>query len=220
MSVDRRAASGFASIADAYERGRPSYPCGAIERIISGLRLSAASSVIDLAAGTGQLSRLLHTRVRRTLAVEPVAAMRAKIAAALPDVAVIEGTAEAIPLGQHEVDAVVVGEAFHWFRTAAATAEIARVRPPAAASRCCGTHRRGGPRASRGSSTSAHWSRTTSAPPATTPPITQRGGTISNGPGSSRISNTSSSRTRRRSTRPPSWTRSPHGVGSRTCTMT
>jgi ubiquinone/menaquinone biosynthesis C-methylase UbiE len=53
--------------------------------------------------------------------------MRAKIAAALPDVAVLEGTAEAIPLGQHEVDAVVVGEAFHWFRTAAATAEIARV---------------------------------------------------------------------------------------------
>jgi ubiquinone/menaquinone biosynthesis C-methylase UbiE len=53
--------------------------------------------------------------------------MRAKIAAALPDATVLGGTAEAIPLGQHEVDAVVVSEAFHWFRTAAATAEIARV---------------------------------------------------------------------------------------------
>jgi hypothetical protein len=83
--------------------------------------------MLDLAAGTRQLSRLLHTRVRRTLAVEPVAAMRAKIAAALPDLTVLEGTAEAIPLGEHEVDAVVVGEAFHWFQTAAATAEIARV---------------------------------------------------------------------------------------------
>jgi ubiquinone/menaquinone biosynthesis C-methylase UbiE len=78
--------------------------------------------MLDLAAGTGQLSRLLHTRVRRTLAVEPVAAMRAKIAAALPDATVLGGTAEAIPLGQHEVDAVVVSEAFHWFER--------RQRPP------------------------------------------------------------------------------------------
>ncbi len=64
MTIDPRAASGFASVADAYERGRPSYP------------------------------------------------------------------AEAIPLRDGEVDAVVVGEAFHWFETARATAEIARVLTP------------------------------------------------------------------------------------------
>jgi hypothetical protein len=58
--------------------------------------------VLDLAAGTGQLSRLLRTRVRRTIAVEPVPAMRAKIAAVLPDVAVLDGTAEAIPLRDRE----------------------------------------------------------------------------------------------------------------------
>ena len=53
--------------------------------------------------------------------------MRAKLAATLPDVAVLDGTAEAIPLRDHDVHAVVVGEAFHWFEPAAATKEIARV---------------------------------------------------------------------------------------------
>ena len=127
MGVDSRAASGFASVADAYERGRPSYPTEAINRIVTDLGLTAASRVLDLAAGTGKLSRLLHPRVGHTVAVEPAQAMRARIAADLPDVTVLDGTAEAIPLRDHEVDAVVIGQAFHWFRTAMATAEIARV---------------------------------------------------------------------------------------------
>ncbi len=131
MSIDPRAASGFASSADAYERGRPSYPAEAIDRIASDLGLTDVSTVLDLAAGTGQLSRLLHRRVGRTIAVEPAQAMRRRIAADLPDVAALTGTAEAIPVRDQAVDAVVVGEAFHWFRTGTATAEIARVLTPA-----------------------------------------------------------------------------------------
>jgi ubiquinone/menaquinone biosynthesis C-methylase UbiE len=127
MGVDPRAASGFASVADAYERGRPSYPAEAIDRVLADLGLTDASRVLDLAAGTGQLSRLLRTRVGTTIAVEPAQAMRTKLAATLRDVIVLDGTAEAIPLRDHEVHAVVVGEAFHWFRTAQATGEIARV---------------------------------------------------------------------------------------------
>jgi len=127
VSVDPRAASGFASVAEAYERGRPSYPVEAIERVLADLALTDASRVLDLAAGTGQLSRLLHTRVGAVVAVEPVQAMRTKLAATMPDVTVLDGTAEAIPLGDRDVHAVVVGEAFHWFQTAAATKEIARV---------------------------------------------------------------------------------------------
>lgn len=127
MGVDRRAASGFATVADAYERGRPSYPSELIDRVAGYFDLSGSSSVLDLAAGTGQLSRLLHRRVGQTIAVEPMPMMRAKIAAELPDVSVLDGTAESIPLDAGTLDAVVVGEAFHWFSTAAATAEIARV---------------------------------------------------------------------------------------------
>lgn len=80
VNVDPRAASGFAAVADSYQRGRPTYPTKIIDRIMTSLDLTDTSSVLDLAAGTGQLSRLFHRRVRRIVAVEPVATMRAKIA--------------------------------------------------------------------------------------------------------------------------------------------
>lgn len=127
MAIDPRAASAFAAVADAYQQGRPSYPTEAIDRLAEYLQLGEASRVLDLAAGTGQLSRLLRERVRHIMAVEPSPPMRAKIGTDLPGVGVLDGTAESIPLANAAVDAVVVGEAFHWFQTAAATAEIARV---------------------------------------------------------------------------------------------
>lgn len=130
MNVDPRAASGFASVADAYQQGRPTYPTQMIDQIMTSLDLDDTSSVLDLAAGTGQLSRLLQRQVERMIAVEPVATMRAKIAADVPTVQVVDGTAEAIPLEDATVDAVVVGEAFHWFSTVTAAAEIARVLVP------------------------------------------------------------------------------------------
>jgi len=125
--VDPRAASGFAAAADAYRRGRPSYPAHAIAALVDAFDLTAASTVLDLAAGTGQLARLMRPRVGKVIAVEPAAAMRDRLAADLPDVLALDGTAEAIPLADHAVDAVLVGEAFHWFRTAEAAREIARV---------------------------------------------------------------------------------------------
>ena len=91
MSVDPRAASGFADVAHAYAQGRPSYPVEAIDHIVAGFQLDEASSVLDLAAGTGQLSRLFRMRVRRVIAVEPASAMRARIAADLPDVTIVGG---------------------------------------------------------------------------------------------------------------------------------
>jgi ubiquinone/menaquinone biosynthesis C-methylase UbiE len=127
MSVDPRAASGFAGAADAYRRGRPSYPAQAITAVVEAFDLSGTSTVLDLAAGTGQLARLLRPRVGNVIAVEPAAAMRDQLTADVPGVVALDGTAEAIPLGDHAVDAVVVGEAFHWFRTAEAAREIARV---------------------------------------------------------------------------------------------
>lgn len=131
MSIDPRAASGFAAAADAYERGRPGYPTAAIDTIVDELSLSGTSRVLDLAAGTGQLSRRFQPRVGATIAVEPSREMRARLAAELPGVTALPGTAEAIPLADAAVDAVVVGEAFHWFATEAATDEIARVLKPA-----------------------------------------------------------------------------------------
>lgn len=64
------------------------------------------------------------------VALEPVAAMREQLTAAFPQVEVLAGTADAIPLPDGSVDAVVCAQAFHWFATAPAVAEMARVLKP------------------------------------------------------------------------------------------
>lgn len=127
MSVDPRAASGFADAVAAYERGRPGYPTGAVEELVRELGLSSASTVLDLAAGTGKLTRLLVARVGRGIAVDASPAMLSELRRQLPDVEALTGTADRIPLADRSVDATFVAEAFHWFGTAATCREIARV---------------------------------------------------------------------------------------------
>jgi SAM-dependent methyltransferase len=123
--IHRAARQGFSRAADAYERGRPGYPDAAVRHVLD--RLPANSEVLDLAAGTGKLTRQLLAGGLSVVAVEPVAEMRA----ALPSsTRALEGTAEAIPLGDRTVDGVVVGQAFHWFDGDAALAEIHRVLRP------------------------------------------------------------------------------------------
>ena len=86
--------------------------------------------MLDLAAGTGKLTRQLVSRVARVIAVEPLDGMRAVLERVVPEAEAISGTADAIPLADDAVDAVFVGEAFHWFATAATLAELARVLRP------------------------------------------------------------------------------------------
>src|SRR4029453_3586587 len=96
-------------------------------------RLEPGTLVVDLAAGTGQLSRRFVRLGGRVMARGPHPNMRAAPAPTLPDVTAVPGTAEAIPLGDGEVDAVVVGNAFHHFDAEAAFAEIRRVLRPGGA---------------------------------------------------------------------------------------
>jgi len=127
VSTHPTAAAGFGSAADAYERGRPSYPDDAVAYLAAELRLGPAARVLDLAAGTGKLTRLLVEGGAEVVAVEPVAAMRAALERAVPGVTVVDGTAESIPLADGSVDAVTVAQAFHWFDAEAAIVEIHRV---------------------------------------------------------------------------------------------
>jgi len=113
-----------------YDELRPMYAPEAIRWVADRARLESGSLVVDLAAGTGQLSRRLVRLGVRVVAVEPAANMRAVLAANLPDVTTVPGAAEAIPLGDGEADAVVVGNAFHHFDAEAAFAEIRRVLRP------------------------------------------------------------------------------------------
>jgi SAM-dependent methyltransferase len=133
VTVDSRAASGFGDGADAYERGRPSYPADEVGALARGLGLDGEGTALDLGAGTGKLTRLLVPLAGRVIAVDPSEAMRAELGAQLPSVEVRAGTAAAIPLEGGSVDAVFVGEAFHWVGTPEACREIARVLRPGGA---------------------------------------------------------------------------------------
>jgi SAM-dependent methyltransferase len=123
------ATRGFADAA-VYERGRPDYPAAAVQRIVERLDLRPARTVLDLAAGTGKLTRLLVPSGANVLAVEPVPEMRAELERRLPRVAALGGTAEQIPLAKGYVDGVTVGQAFHWFKEEQALREIHRVLRP------------------------------------------------------------------------------------------
>jgi len=130
MPVHEIAASGFDRGADAYERARPSYPPDAVAWLVDVLRLGPATTLVDLAAGTGKLTRLLTPTGAWTVAVEPVEGMRRVLHAAQPRVVVVAGVAERLPLADASVDAVTVAQAFHWFDADAAFAELARVLRP------------------------------------------------------------------------------------------
>ena len=122
-------AESFARAAEEYERGRPGYA----EAALDAVGLPADAIVLDLAAGTGKLTRQLVPRYARVVAVEPLHAMRAILERVVAGAEVLEGTASAIPLPDESVDGVFVAEAFHWFGTEDAVAEIARVLRPGGA---------------------------------------------------------------------------------------
>lgn len=121
---------GYGRTADAYERGRPGYPAGAVCVLARELGLRAGATVVDVGAGTGKLTRLLVPTGAEVVAVEPVAAMRAVLTAEVPGARVVDGTAEDIGLPDGSADAVVAAQAFHWFATHAALAAFARVLHP------------------------------------------------------------------------------------------
>jgi SAM-dependent methyltransferase len=121
-AIHPAAATGFSRAAQAYERGRPGYPADALAWLGDQL----GPRVIDLAAGTGMLTRELAARDFDVVAVEPVEQMRSLIAAG-DRVRVLDGTAEAIPAGDASADAVTVAQAFHWFDGPRALREIHRV---------------------------------------------------------------------------------------------
>jgi SAM-dependent methyltransferase len=123
------ATRGFAD-ADLYERGRPDYPAAAVARIVSRLELRPGRTVLDLAAGTGKLTRLLVPSGANLLVVEPLREMRQELEQRVRGVVALAGTAERMPLTDRYVDAVTVGSAFHWFRQDEALREIHRVLRP------------------------------------------------------------------------------------------
>jgi SAM-dependent methyltransferase len=127
----QRAASSFGAAAAAYTEHRPDYAAAAVRWTLRG---APGPRTLDLGAGTGKLTAtLLDPAVApgaEVVAVEPDPAMLAELRQGLPGVRALVGSAESIPLPDGSVDAVLAGNALHWFDLAVAGPEIARVLAP------------------------------------------------------------------------------------------
>jgi SAM-dependent methyltransferase len=117
----------FGAAAAAYAEHRPDYAPAAVRWALDP---APGQRVLDLGAGTGKLTATLVALGAEVIAVEPDPAMLTELRCALPAVRALSGTAEAIPLPDASVDAVLAGQALHWFDMDVAGPEIARVLVP------------------------------------------------------------------------------------------
>lgn len=127
----RERALSFGSAAGEYAAHRTGYAAGAVRWALRPVAGRAPLELLDLGAGTGKLTESLVTLPGAVVtAVDPDPRMLAELRALLPDVTALSGAAERIPLADASVDAVLVGQAWHWFDHARAVPEIARVLRP------------------------------------------------------------------------------------------
>lgn len=126
---DARATS-FGAEADTYEAARPDYPFEAVAWMLENLA-PGARRVADVGAGTGKLTRVLaEAPDAEVVAIDPDPAMLAKLRATVPGVPTFVGTAEHLPLPDASLDALVLGQAWHWVDPVAGSAEVGRVIRP------------------------------------------------------------------------------------------
>jgi SAM-dependent methyltransferase len=123
-----RHGSSFGAAAAAYAEHRPDYAEAAVRWALEPA--PGVPRVLDLGAGTGKLTATLIALGADVTAVEPDPAMLAELRRLLPGVRALPGSAEAIPLPDASVDAVLAAQALHWFDMAVAGPEISRVLVP------------------------------------------------------------------------------------------
>ncbi|WP_395336176.1 class I SAM-dependent methyltransferase [Novosphingobium sp. BL-8H] len=122
---------GYHRGASDYVVGRPGYPPEAVDWLRDVIGVRPGARILEVGAGTGKFVPTLQAAGGDIIAVEPIAEMREQLQSAFPDVMALAGSADAIPLADASVDAVVCAQAFHWFATPEAVAEMRRVLKPA-----------------------------------------------------------------------------------------
>jgi SAM-dependent methyltransferase len=128
--VSEGRALSFGSVAEDYEATRPGWPLEPFAIAFEQFDLPDRPYVVDVAAGTGKLTRTLAQLAGSLVAVEPDPALRAVLERELPGVIALGGTAEELPLDTASADAVCAGQAFHWFNVDRALDEFTRVLRP------------------------------------------------------------------------------------------
>lgn len=123
----------FTGRAEDYHKYRPRYPSQIAEALESECRLTSESTIADIGAGTGLLTELFLSRGNRVIAVEPNREMREVCKRLLnhyPLLQVVDGRAEATTVTDQSVDAITVGQAFHWFELERTRTEFLRILRP------------------------------------------------------------------------------------------
>ncbi len=116
----------FASVAEEYDKARPSYPAEATAWLVG----STPATVLELGAGTGKLTEALVAAGHRVIATDPLPEMIALLRERVPGAQATVAGAERIPVASRSVDVVVCAQSFHWFNHPVALDEIARVLRP------------------------------------------------------------------------------------------
>jgi SAM-dependent methyltransferase len=118
----------FGAAASAYQSGRPDYPREAVDWMLEPVREPGRSlRAADVGAGTGKLTRTLVEAGAEVVAIDPDADMLAALRENVHGVPTFAGTAERMPLPDASVDAVLLGQAWHWVDVETASAEVGRV---------------------------------------------------------------------------------------------
>lgn len=132
MGSAKKSGVGIEGFADGgrYQSARPGYPVEAVAHLVEFCRINSASRVVDVAAGTGLFTRELRPFTSHVLAIEPSRGMREEFETQLPEVEILDGVAEALPIGDASADVITVAQAFHWFDADVALAEFTRVLVP------------------------------------------------------------------------------------------
>jgi SAM-dependent methyltransferase len=106
----------FGSVAELYDRARPSYPPGAIDDVVAHAGLKRGDTVLEVGAGTGKATVLLAARGVDVVALEPSASMAAVARANcrdLPGVRVVQSDFEGWA-STERFAAVASVQAWHW----------------------------------------------------------------------------------------------------------
>ena len=131
MADRTQMATSFGTLAGVYDAGRPAYPREAVDWMLEPLRADGrALRVADVGAGTGKLTRTIVETGADVVAIDPDPDMLAVLSRGVVGVPTFVGTAERMPLPDSSVDAVLLGQAWHWVDVEAASAEAARVLRP------------------------------------------------------------------------------------------
>jgi len=119
-------ANSFGSVAEEYDRFRPGPPPAAVAWVLP----SPGGTGVDLAAGTGALTRVLADRADRVIAIEPDVRMLEVLRRRSPRIPAVRAWAEQLPLRSGSVDVVTISSAWHWMDPDRTVDETARVLRP------------------------------------------------------------------------------------------